>query len=350
MPVLLLTESLPRKDDIIELHCILNTFKGYVPCKNKEILIKWSAEDDTPISGDRFTFENSSDCFSKLIIKEKQTDHHRKWQCHLTQNGEIKATSVYTTTVTDGLQEVFGAVGESVSLSCGHTSSYGVEWAKCEKPLMHDITSDMVPQDTSLVISKLTALHAADYKCSEATGQHSVLNKIRLHTLDVTAESAPDGEYLNLTCVLTCAKECDKDFNLSWSGGDQKALQSRLMQVNNTLRKEIFLPDGLKRWDEITCSVHREGALMASKKWRTVNPLQTPAWLVLPLGLLICVAAGVVYMKRKHNKDAANEQSSIGMTHVYEVIRAEEEPQQQRQSNTDTTTTTSLYHLLQAVN
>lgn len=97
---LTVTESLPHKADIIELQCVLNTFKGYVPCNNREILIKWSAEDDTPISGDRFTFENSSDCFSKLIIKEKQTDHHRKWKCHLTQNGEIKATIVYTTTVT----------------------------------------------------------------------------------------------------------------------------------------------------------------------------------------------------------------------------------------------------------
>lgn len=98
----------------------------------------------------------------------------------------------------DGLEEVFGAVGESVSLSCGHTSSYGVEWAKCEKPLMHDITSDVVPQDMSLVISKLTALHAADYRCSEA-GQQSVLNKIRLHTLDGKCTSP------NTTSIQTIA-------------------------------------------------------------------------------------------------------------------------------------------------
>ncbi|CAB1416775.1 unnamed protein product [Pleuronectes platessa] len=43
-------------------------------------------------------------------------------------------------------------------------------------------------------------------------------------------------------------------------------------------------------------------------------------WLVLPLGLMMCVAAGGVFVKRKRNKDAAHEQSTIGMTHVYEDV------------------------------
>ncbi len=43
--------------------------------------------------------------------------------------------------------------------------------------------------------------------------------------------------------------------------------------------------------------------------------LQTPAWVALPLGLLICLAAGgfYMYMKRKH-RDAGTEWS-FGMHH-----------------------------------
>lgn len=45
-----------------------------------------------------------------------------------------------------------------------------------------------------------------------------------------------------------------------------------------------------------------------------LSVLQTLAWLLLPLGLLICVAAGcVVYMKRKHNKDAGTQRGGALM-------------------------------------
>lgn len=84
----------------MELQCFLNTFKGYIPCnENNQMRIQWSAEDDTPINGSRFRFESPSDCFSKLFINTKLTDHHRKWKCHLTQKDEVKATLSYTTTI-----------------------------------------------------------------------------------------------------------------------------------------------------------------------------------------------------------------------------------------------------------
>ncbi len=37
--------------------------------------------------------------------------------------------------------------------------------------------------------------------------------------------------------------------------------------------------------------------------------LQTFAWVAIPLGLLICIAAGGLYvcMKKKHNKDTGTE-------------------------------------------
>ncbi|XP_022624218.1 uncharacterized protein LOC111238809 isoform X2 [Seriola dumerili] len=265
-----------------------------------------------------------------------------------------------------GEEEVFAAVGESVSLSCSNASSLGVrgsvEWAAGGKPLSDGTShkkgqSEAFPvnEDSSLFIRKVSALNAGDYQCSESSEQKKVLNKIRLHTLDVTPQCGPGGEHLTLTCVLTCTEQCDKDFNLTWSGSSQNSWQSNLMNDNNTLKSKLVLPVCSMRSEEITCIVQREGAVMAAKKWPSVNSLQTPAWLALPLSLLMCAAAGGLYMcmKRKHNRDAANEQSSIGMTHVYDVIEdvSAEGLQQQTQSNREASTTTdSFYDLLQAVN
>ncbi|XP_030250557.1 uncharacterized protein LOC115567845 isoform X2 [Sparus aurata] len=338
--ILKVIESSTAENDI-ELECFLSTYVGLGPCNTKGVHIKWTTEDGTPLKGGRFHPQTHTDCFSKLTITKKQTDHHRKWKCQLFQNDTLKATVSYTTTVKDGIEEVFTAVSESVSLSCSSTSSLrmggSVTWAVGERPLTDDISPCKgrchVNRDSSLVISKVSALHAGEYRCSESAERRKVLNRIWLHTLDVTSERGPGGDNLTLTCVLTCSKECEKDFNLTWSEGGQASWQSGLLRENNTLIKRIFVPVLSTASDELTCTVRREGAVVASKKRHTVNPLQTPAWLALPLGLLICITAGGlwVYMKRKHNKDAGNDQSSIGMTHVYDVIDDENNEEQHQQ-------------------
>lgn len=49
------------------------------------------------------------------------------------------------------------------------------------------------------------------------------------------------GENLTLTCALTCATECENDFELTWSGSAHKGWQSELMNINNT-DKEVISP------------------------------------------------------------------------------------------------------------
>uniref|UniRef100_A0A3P8NCH8 Ig-like domain-containing protein n=1 Tax=Astatotilapia calliptera TaxID=8154 RepID=A0A3P8NCH8_ASTCA len=118
---------------------VLNDARLYT-CKSGTLksITERSLPDDTPINGSRFVIEHPRNCFSKLIIDTKSTDHHRKWRCHLTQNDLVKATISYTTTVEgatqpvhkmkdvaqyvqsvtsspfppDGLEEVFATVGE----------------------------------------------------------------------------------------------------------------------------------------------------------------------------------------------------------------------------------------------
>lgn len=216
----------------------------------------------------------------------------------------------------DGIEEVFAAVGESVSLPCSHTSSLGVggnvRWDVTGRALSDDMSpdkgqteaSDVSKGSPSLVISKVSALHAGDYQCSNSTGQQMVFNKIRLHTVDgecenckvpktkhelccvhvfcqllfkyltfvytVTSECEPGGANLTLTCVLTCTRGCEEDFSLTWSGNGKNSWQSGSMNENNTLRRKLVVPVLSATSEELTCLVLREGHVMASKKWHTI--------------------------------------------------------------------------------
>ncbi|XP_041648454.1 uncharacterized protein LOC121513035 [Cheilinus undulatus] len=343
----------------IELHCFLNTHTGYKPCKNEGMNITWTTEDNTALNGNRFHFENIPGCFSKLFIDYKLTDHHRKWRCQMSLNDTVKAATTYTTTVKDGLEEVFAAVSESVSLSCGNTSSLAVggrvEWRmgsqKDHKSPNKSLTEAFhVNKDFSLGIDKVSPLHVGDYTCS--AGQQ-VFNRVRLHTLDVASESGPGGGNLTLTCILSCSHECVQEFSLTWSGS---GLQSALMTINNTLIKKLFVPSMPMASDDFICSVYREGGVMASKRWHIGYSLQTETWfwVTFTLSLLVCISAGGLYMyiKRKHKKDSENELTSIGMNHMYEDIEDDtnDEQHQQRNAKREVATTDSFYDLLQAVN
>ncbi|XP_015804498.3 uncharacterized protein [Nothobranchius furzeri] len=357
LQILEVIESQTPAEGTIELHCYLNTFKGYVPCsRNSDIHIRWTDQNDEPLNGQRFRSETLSACFSKLFITKKLTDHHRTWKCHVLQNNQIKASVSYETTVEGGLEEVFAAVGESVSLTCTSSLSSGgnTEWTVNKTPL-RNMSSETSPtkafhldEDSSLVISKLSPLNAGEYQCTESTGLQRVLNKIRLHTLDVTAESGSAG--VKLTCVLTCAEQCEENFNLSWSGTSREGWQSRSTTVNKTLISMMLLTVWPESSDELICSVKREGSTMALKEWQADFSLQKLAWLGL-ISLLICAAAGGCYMYRKwkQNKDAANEHPGIGMTQVYDVIQDVEVKEQRPFKREVPTTDDGFYDLLQAV-
>ncbi|XP_015257363.1 PREDICTED: uncharacterized protein LOC107102533 isoform X1 [Cyprinodon variegatus] len=307
-----INESQTAAEDTIELHCSLSRYTGYVPCNDTRIHINWTTAGDVPITGKRFRFENPSVCFSKLIITKKITDHHRTWKCQVVLNEEVKATASYETRVKEGLEEVFTPVGESVSLLCRNTSSLrlgdSLVWALNKKTLANMLVEkNHVSKDSSLVISKLSPLHAGDYQCMASSEERIVFHKIRLHTLDVLADTDPAGGNLTLTCVLTCAKECEENFNLSWSGSNQEDWRGRLLNVNNTLLNKLRL----SVWpDEITCSVYREGSLMASKSWHSVKSKQILTWMGLLLGLLMCAVTGGLFIYFKRNKDPCTESGS----------------------------------------
>lgn len=84
----------------------------------------------------------------------------------------------------------------------------------------------------------------------------------------VRAESGKDD--LALTCVLTCAGECESDSSLSWRGGGADGWQNTSVSVNGTLSNRLVLPVSAPA-DDLTCVVLSHGIVMASKKWHAVN-------------------------------------------------------------------------------
>lgn len=93
------------------------------------------------------------------------------------------------------MEEVFASVGESLSLSCHNTSSLGVggsvEWAVGREVLSRG--------SLSLVIGKVSALHAAEYRCSDSTDQQRVFNRIRVQTLEGEHENTGPNPELSPT-------------------------------------------------------------------------------------------------------------------------------------------------------
>lgn len=76
-------------------------------------------------------------------------------------------------------------------------------------------------------------------------------------------------EDLTLTCVLTCAEDCEENFNLTWSAANQEGWRSTSTRVNNTLTTVLLLPAWPNSSDEMRCSVYKEGSLVASRKWHS---------------------------------------------------------------------------------
>lgn len=74
-----------------------------------------------------------------------------------------------------------------------------------------------------------------------------------------------------MTCVLTCARECESDTSLSWRGGGAGGRQNTSVSADGTLRNRLLLPASSAPADGLTCVVLSGGVVMASEAWRRVS-------------------------------------------------------------------------------
>lgn len=93
----------------------------------------------------------------------------------------------------DGVEEVFAAAGESVSLDCRGNSSLVGGGNVMPTESKHSLTGDIASQtrtfgvtegSPTLVISNVSAVHAGEYLCCESSSPERVISKIWLYTLD----------------------------------------------------------------------------------------------------------------------------------------------------------------------
>ncbi|KAJ8354540.1 hypothetical protein SKAU_G00221070, partial [Synaphobranchus kaupii] len=305
------------------LNCYLSVATGIVFCNHTAgISVRWVSETGADLRGNRYEISHPSTCYSILTVELTMTDHNKRWRCQLIEGKEVKTTHSYITQLIDGIEEVFAAVGGSVTLPCTDLAPPGAgeifQWSVGEKALITQTQEDDVTAlanrkiqgfitkpDSSLLIKAVTAAHSGYYQCSQLNGSGliSTHRRILLHTLEVNRDHAgvPPQQNLNftLTCSLTCADACD--MNLTWShsaGGHQEG--GAVVHVNNTLISQLFVPE-LQVSERIVCIVLREGDERARQEWRVQVDYTLPVIVscVLLLILLLCIAGVGIYLKRK---------------------------------------------------
>ncbi|KAK7886650.1 hypothetical protein WMY93_026271 [Mugilogobius chulae] len=167
-----------KTEDKTELQCYLNNFKGLSrSCNKTGLQVRWLAEDNTLLKGERFKIENISNCFSKLHIQTKKTDHLRQWKCEASLNGTGNVTASYQTTVTDGIEEVFAAVSQSVSLTCSNASSLALTEVGQKSTSFSDTGSNTI-------IRNVLASNSGEYQCIDKGNPKTIW----LHTVDIISE------------------------------------------------------------------------------------------------------------------------------------------------------------------
>lgn len=148
-----------------------------------------------------------------------------------------------------GLEEVFAAVGESVSLACRNTSSLSftgnTEWTVTQKTLTKAFCTS---KHSSLVIDKLSPQQAGDYQCAESSGQRNVFNKVRLHTFDGRCEKLQNKSrntvlryYTSFFFVYSDCKKRKPDFDLCAyvCRGMRRKLQLNLVSSRRELEEQV---------------------------------------------------------------------------------------------------------------
>ncbi|KAG7469606.1 hypothetical protein MATL_G00130700 [Megalops atlanticus] len=305
------------------LHCYLTTAIGYVWCNHSGVSVHWVSEMGTKLQGDRYNISRKSSCYSVLTLTLQRTDHKRHWKCQLTEGTDMKATYSYITTLTDGVEEMFAAVGGSVTLPCSDCASPGMGgrlvWTLGGGALFSqspdgDVTEldsrglpgfTMNP-DSSLTIKAASTAHSGYYQCIHVNGSgfNSTHRRILLYLLEVTADHTGDSQQnfnYTLTCSLTCADGCDKDLNLMWSrsaGGHQQG--GAIVQRNNTLISQLFVPE-LQASETVACIVLREGLEKARQEWpiqHVPHAVTIAVFCVLLLVLAFCAVGVGMYWKR----------------------------------------------------
>ncbi|MGH0152294.1 UNVERIFIED_CONTAM: hypothetical protein FKN15_033353 [Acipenser sinensis] len=115
-----LTQDLKRGTSLA-LQCTLLCNGGIADCSSVpyNVELTWVDDEGTALQGDRFKI-TSYRTHSTLSLELQKSDHDRRWRCNLTEEGAVKASYSYTTTLTG--EDVYSTVGGFIHFPCAKTA------------------------------------------------------------------------------------------------------------------------------------------------------------------------------------------------------------------------------------
>ncbi|KAK1151737.1 hypothetical protein AOXY_G32046, partial [Acipenser oxyrinchus oxyrinchus] len=90
-----------KRGTALALQCTLVCNGGIADCSSApdNVKLTWVDDEGTALQGDRFKITPYR-THSTLSLELQKSDHNRRWRCNLTEEGEVKASYSYTTTLT----------------------------------------------------------------------------------------------------------------------------------------------------------------------------------------------------------------------------------------------------------
>ncbi|MGH0172005.1 UNVERIFIED_CONTAM: hypothetical protein FKN15_064493 [Acipenser sinensis] len=90
-----------KRGTALALQCTLVCNGGIADCRSVPVNVEltWVDDEGTALQGDRFKI-TSYRTHSTLSLELQKSDHDRRWRCDLTEEGAVKASYSYTTTLT----------------------------------------------------------------------------------------------------------------------------------------------------------------------------------------------------------------------------------------------------------
>ncbi|KAK1135384.1 hypothetical protein AOXY_G38076 [Acipenser oxyrinchus oxyrinchus] len=90
-----------KRGTALALQCTLVCNGVIADCSSDphNVKLTWVDDEGTALQGDRFKITPYR-THSTLSLELQKSDHNRRWRCNLTEEGEVKASYSYTTTLT----------------------------------------------------------------------------------------------------------------------------------------------------------------------------------------------------------------------------------------------------------
>ncbi|KAK1155240.1 hypothetical protein AOXY_G27662 [Acipenser oxyrinchus oxyrinchus] len=328
-----------KRGTALSLQCILVCNGGIAGCSSAldNVKLTWVDDEGTALQGDRFNITPYR-THSTLSLELQKSDHNRRWRCNLTEEGEVKASYSYTTTLTG--EDVYSTVGGLIHFPCAKTAqleagqqliwSFKRSGTTSWKTLFTFLPSGNVltnaeevdknrlemAVNTSLLIRSVQTADSGLYRCSQH--KDSNLQKhLQVLVLNVLSGSADRiltlqaGSNATLTCSLTCGFVCPPA-KLLWSDSNGISLQGGAREgflIRSNITSSQLFVTGLQSSEQIRCSVEEEQRVYLQYLIQ-VSPPDTPVLIatasaaaIALLIVLILVIAFCAWKRKRTDSD-----------------------------------------------